>query len=148
MAIGLFKKPYTVRKYGEQTVVKGYASAPIQEDVILRLDVQQLSPDDLLSLPEGERTVKRIKSYGGGKLTAADETTGVRGDMLFYRDQWYECVSSFLRENTLLRFYTSQFVLIPHKQQPAPPSDDMKTPESPESFIPIPPHELEEEDEP
>lgn len=120
VAIGLFKKSYTVRKYGQQTIVDGYASAPY-DDVTLKLDVQQLSPDDLLALPDGERTVKRIKSYGGGKLTASDEFEKVRGDMLFYRGQWYECTASFLRENTLLKHYTSQFVLAPHAQQPKPP---------------------------
>jgi len=120
MGIGLFKKPRIVRKYGEQTIVDGYASASY-EDCVLRLDIQQLSSDELRALPEGERTVKRVKSYGGGKLTAADDAKGIRGDMVFYRDQWYECVSSFLFENTFLKYYRSEFVLVPHKKQPEPP---------------------------
>jgi len=121
MAIGLFKKPRIVRKYGEQSIVNGYASAPY-EDVSVNLDIQQMSNDELRALPEGERTVKRIKSYGSGKLTAADDTRGIRGDMVFYRDQWYECISSFLRENTFLKHYRSEFVLVPHTKQPSSPA--------------------------
>ena len=81
--IGLFKKPYTVRQHGKQAVVNGYAAATYT-DTVMRLDVQPLTPDELMALPEGERTVKRVKTFGGKKLTSADGFEGIPGDCLFY----------------------------------------------------------------
>jgi len=120
VAIGLFKRLYTVRKHGAQTITCGYASAPYT-DVRTMLNVQPLSPDELQALPEGERTVKRVKTYGAGKLTSADEYDGVPADMLFYRGQWYKCKSSVDWNHTMLSHYRSEFVILPECDQPDPP---------------------------
>jgi len=120
MEVGLFKKTYTVRKHGEQAVNAGYASAPYG-DVAMRLNVQRLRPDELLTLPEGKREVVRLKAFGPGELAAADERGNTPADMLHYRGQWYECVSSFLLDNTPLMHYRSEFVLLPPNRQPGPP---------------------------
>jgi hypothetical protein len=120
LSIGLFKRPYTVRKHGKQVIEKGYPSAPYT-DVTARLDVQPLAPNELMALPEGERTVKRIKSFGPDKLASADNQAGVPGDRLFYRGEWYECKSSVRWDHTMLSHYRSDFALI--NEQPEPPGE-------------------------
>ena len=121
MSIGLFKRPYTVRKHAVQKIVNGYTSAPYT-DVKMRLNVQPLSPDELMALPEGERTKKRVKSFGSDKLISADEFTGTPADCLFYQGRWYKCTSSVLWDHTMLRHYRSEFTLLPESEQEAPPS--------------------------
>ena len=133
MFIKLFQKPYTVRQYAPQTVENGYAASPYT-DAVMKLDVQPLSSDDLLALPDGDRTVKRIKSFGGAKLTAADEFEGRPGDRLFYNGRWYECTSSVMWDHTILRHYRSDFIILPQREQMAdpPPPDPGTEPEPPE----------------
>jgi hypothetical protein len=119
--LGLFKKPYTVRVYtAPQTITRGYASAPYS-DKTMRLDVQPLTPDELLALPDGDRTEKRVKSFGPDKLTSADEFEGIPGVRLFYNGQWYECKSSVMRDHTILSHYRSDFVILPQREQMPPP---------------------------
>src|SRR5215469_16896403 len=109
MFIGLFKKEYTVRRFAPQMIEKGYASAAFS-DISIILNVQPLSTDDLQALPEGERTVKRIKAIGKEKLQSADEFTGTPADRLFYDGLWYECTASNKWAATALAHYDSQFV--------------------------------------
>ena len=56
MAIGIFRRPYTVRRHGKQAIVNGYAVSD-STDFTFKLNVQPLSSDELLALPEGERHV-------------------------------------------------------------------------------------------
>ena len=127
MYIGLFKRQYTMRVYKEQTVSGGHASAPFK-DIVVRLNVQPLTPDELMALPEGERTVKRVKTFGPEMLASADEYTGTPGVRLFYRGYWYECKSSVLWDHTLLSHYRSDFVILPQREQEPPPEEVQNTP--------------------
>ena len=120
MYIGLFKRPYVVRHYGEQSLVDGYASAP-HTDAVTRLDVQPLTPDELMALPEGDRTVKRVKTFGPDRLTSADDYDDIPADRLFYQGLWYECTSSVMWDHTLLSHYRSDFVILPQRDQMEPP---------------------------
>ena len=120
MNIMLFKRPYTVRSYGSQTIKDGYASAPCSDSVKM-LNVQPLGNDELQNLPEGDRTTKRVKAYGPDALTAADDYSGVPGDRLFYRGHWYECKASVLRDNTPIGQVRSDFVILPPAEQEPPP---------------------------
>jgi len=120
MAIGLFKKPYPIRRYTPQTFVKGYASSE-WKDGTTRLNVQPLTPDELMALPEGERTIKRIKSFGAEKLASADEMTGTPGDRIFYIGYWFECKMSVMWDHTMLSHYRSEFVILPQQAQEDPP---------------------------
>ena len=58
-------------------------------EITSQLNVQPLSTDELRVLSEGERTVKRIKSYGSDQMASADASTQTPGDRLFYHGQWY-----------------------------------------------------------
>ena len=118
--IGIFRKPYIVRKFGEQTVVNGYASSTYM-DKTMRLNIQPQAPDSFEGREEGDTTLKRLKSWGANKLTSADEYEGIPGDLLFYQGIWYECLSSVMWDHTLLSHYQSDFVNLPADEQPPPP---------------------------
>ena len=120
MNIGIFKRAYTIRRYGEQVISQGYAYAPYT-DIVIRLNVQPLGNNELLALPEGDRTVKRVKAYSVEPLHAADEYTGTPGDRLYYRGYWYECKASIHRDNTPIGQVRSDFVILPPQEQEAPP---------------------------
>ncbi len=123
MSIGLFKRSYTVRRYGKQTIKNGYAASP-WDDITVMLNIQPLTSNELRTLPEGERTVKRIKAFGPDHLTSADEFAGTLGDRLFYNGQWYECKSSVMWDHTPLSHYRSEFVILPKNEQMKPPGDN------------------------
>lgn len=106
--LSLFRRKYIVRRFGEQTVTGGYATAPYK-DVTTMLNVQPLGPDELQALSEGERQFKRVKAFGDLRLTAADQDAGIPGDWLFYLDRWYECVSSIQWSHTMLAHCRSEF---------------------------------------
>ena len=118
--LGLFKRSYTIRHYTQQTIKNGYAYAS-HTDTIMKIDVQPLSADELLNLPEGERAVKRLKAYGLPKLTPADEANGIPGDRLYYYGGWYECTSALLWDWGMLAHYKSEFVILPPGEQESPP---------------------------
>ncbi|GHU52688.1 hypothetical protein AGMMS49975_09010 [Clostridia bacterium] len=111
MAIGIFRRPYTIRRRGEQTIVKGYAVSPSLE-FIARLNIQPLSVNELQNLPEGERTIKRVKSFSADALISADEHTQTPGDLLFYDGAWYECKTCVHWLHTPLTHYESEFVVL------------------------------------
>jgi hypothetical protein len=77
------------------------------------LNVQLLGTDELQALPEGERSVKRVKAFGSKPITAANEFDGTPGDWLLYRGQWYECTASFHWEHgMIIDHWESQFTLL------------------------------------
>ena len=116
----IFRRLYTVRKYGKQEIIDGYPTAPYT-DVKTWLDVQPLSSEELQALPEGQRSVMRKKAIGKDRLTSADEHEGIPGDRLFYHGLWYECTSSVMWDHTPLGHYHSEFVVIPQSAQEAAP---------------------------
>lgn len=91
--LSLFKSKYIARRYGEQTFVNGYETSP-HTDFAVWLNVQPLTSGELQALPEGERSIKRYKAFGGGVLKSADVKAGTKGDLVFYDGEWYEVRSS------------------------------------------------------
>ena len=109
MGFGIFRRKFKIRRFGEDEIINGYAHA-IYTDTETSLNVQPLSADELLALPEGERRTKRLKAYGDLIFTTADQSTGRRGDWLLYGGKWYECVSSLDWDHTMLSHCKSEFV--------------------------------------
>lgn len=107
----MFKKKYTLRHYSPQKVKKGYATSSFTDKVVL-LDVQPLTNAELMALPEGDRSVKRIKSFGSFPITTADQAKSTLADKLFYNGEWYECVMSVYWDHTPLSHYRSEFVQV------------------------------------
>ena len=111
--MNLFRKPYTIRRYGKQEYVKGHATAAFTETRGVMLDVQTVNPNNMEALAEGFRTSKRIKAFGDFVFQAADQTTGTPGDLLWYSNEWYRCISSVYKEHTILHHCRSDFVSAP-----------------------------------
>ncbi len=112
--IGMFRKGYTLRRFGEQKIIRGHVSHPYTEMEVL-LNIQPLSADELALLPEGQRTTKRIKAFGSEMLRAASIEEKVVGDRVLYHGEWYECTSSVIWEHTPLAHCESQFVICSKK---------------------------------
>lgn len=110
MLFGFFKHQYVARRLEPDTNCGGYSAPGGHEDFLVTLNVQPLSSDELQALPEGERTVKRIKSIGETKFKPADEETGTEGDRLYYDGKWYECKSCQTWDHTLLAHTEAEFV--------------------------------------
>ena len=113
MNITLFNRLYWIRRFGKQRNVKGNMVSA-QKDFGASLHIHPTGSDQMQALPEGKRKMKRIEGHGMEPLLVADEKENRKGDMLWYRGDWYECVSSMLYDHTILNHYNYQFVLAPH----------------------------------
>lgn len=117
MGIGIFRRAFVVRRFGEEHIVDGYGVVG-WKDMITSLNVQPLSKDELQALPEGQNTVKRMKAFGNLVFNTASQSSGRRGDWLFYQGSmgpeghWYECVSSLGWDHTMLGHCRSEFVQV------------------------------------
>lgn len=80
MGIGIFRRSYTVRRFKPQEDVPGGYVTSQYEDVVTALNVQPLSTKELMALPEGDRSVKRLKAFGDLQLTTSDQEQGILGD--------------------------------------------------------------------
>ena len=109
MLFGFFKHQYVARRLKPDTNHGGYSAPGGHEDFLVTLNVQPLSSDELQALPEGQRTVKRIKAIGETKFQPADEETGTEGDRLYYGGKWYECKSCHTWDHTILAHTEAEF---------------------------------------
>lgn len=117
----IWRKPYTVRHYQSGKVNRGYASSGYT-DMVVELDVQPLSTKELEALPEGQRSKRRVKSFGSYPMQTANQATGTKGDRLFYNGRWYECEVSEPWNQTRLGHYFAQFVEVSENQKEATPA--------------------------
>ena len=101
-----FGSSYTLRRYGEDKIIDGYPTAGY-EDIQVILDVQTLSDDEVIE--------------AGG---IRDEC--VRSDQLLYDGRWFECMSSRLSRNTILKHWTSTFKLIPVSENKEPSNSEIE----------------------
>ena len=116
----MFKKTYNLRRYGPEQE-KGFPYT----DISLRLNVQPVSAVELQALPEGERSVKRLKAFGRENIRTASQTDGTPADRLWYQGQWYECEGADIWDHTPLAHCESQWVAIPENvPQEAPPAPE------------------------
>lgn len=112
MNIRLFNKNYWARRFGEQSVHKGYVKAGYT-DFGVSLNLHPLGTDEMAALPEGQRMVKRLEGHGEVELNVADQEKNQKGDMVYYHGNWYECESCQLWDHTILSHYNYQFVMVP-----------------------------------
>lgn len=106
-----FGDNYTLRRYGKDEIINGYPTAG-HEDVTVFLDVQTMSDDEVVEAG-GSRDKMMLKTFGDFPIHCSKQEEGVQSDQLFYEGRWFECVSSRLSKNTIIRHWTSTFELIP-----------------------------------
>ncbi len=112
MNITLFNKKYWARRFSDTQIVKGHQTSGY-EDFVVSLNVHPMGNDAIQALPEGERLIKRLEAEGTDVLRSADQDSGVKGDLLYYRGKWYECVSAVEWDHTILSHINYQFTVAP-----------------------------------
>ena len=111
----LFRKKYTVRHYGEQSIVNGYAQQSYT-DTVQALDVQP-DTNQLEALAEGATTIGRLRVWSSHPISAADQNTQKKGDCIFWKGHWYECTKSEDWDGTPLKHYCSSFTIVPEMHE-------------------------------
>ena len=111
-----FGADYTLRRYGKDNIVNGYPTAGY-EDITVFLDVQTMSDNEVVNAG-GSRDKMMLKTFGDFPIRCAKQEEGVRSDQLLYDGRWFECVSSRLSKNTIIRHWTSTFELVPTSTNP------------------------------
>lgn len=110
--IAFFKKPYKVKRFGKEIIVNGYPTSGYEDIESVLLDVQE-QDGQTVSEPHGKRTPITLDVFGSFKFISA-ESPETKGDLILYKDKWYECKSCTEHSNTLLRHYHSTFALDPN----------------------------------
>lgn len=114
MILDIFKRPYTMRRFEKTQIVRGRPHAAYIDSTV-RLDVQPLSSDDIMTLPDGMRRKKNVKAIGRIKLRTADEKAGTLADRIYYRGEWYECTGTDIWGNTPVGQTEAVFGLVPRE---------------------------------
>jgi hypothetical protein len=109
--VAFFKKSYRVKRYSQNIVVDGYIASGYAEIDPVCLDVQEESKSSTAD-EFGKRASSHIRAFGQFPFRPA-ESPSTKGDLILYKDQWYECVSCVERRNTLLRHFDAGFTLKP-----------------------------------
>lgn len=147
MNITIFNKKYWVRRFGEPKNVRGYITSG-REDFVVSLHVHPMGSDAMQALPEGERKMKHLEGHGTVVLIPANQETGIKGDLLLYRGEWYECTAVQEWDHTLLSHINYQFCLVPTnspraadiKDPPTAPPDapgETEQPKEPDEEMPV-----------
>lgn len=113
----IWRKNYILRRHEKQEFYRGYAASSGYADYVVLLNVQTES-NSATPTEQGIRRTQRIKTYGAFPVTTADQTEGVKGDMLYFNGKWYECVASVHYEHTPLAHYESEFVSVSEAIEP------------------------------
>lgn len=112
MNIGLFNREYWIRRFGDQVNINGYLSCG-HSDQKISMHIHPLSSEQIQALPEGERGIKRLEGHGVVVLNTANTTINRKADLLRYKGEWYECVSSECWDHTALSHWNYQFIVLP-----------------------------------
>ncbi len=112
MNITIFNKKYWARRFGEPRNVRGYIAAD-RKDFIVSLNVHPIGSDAMQVLPEGERKMKHLEGHSTDVLIPANQETGVKGDLILYHGDWYECTAAQEWDHTVLSHINYQFCLVP-----------------------------------
>ena len=96
-----FGNTYTLRRYGEDQIIDGYPTAGY-EDIQVVLDVQTMSDDEVIEAG-GSRDEQMLKTFGNFSIRTSKQEECVRSDQLLYDGRWFECMSSRLSQNTILK---------------------------------------------
>lgn len=117
-----WRKKYTRRRFTAPKKVKGkLAYNYIDSEVFL--DVQPVTGKELLVVPEGNRQLARIKTFGETEFIVTEQGSQKKSDLLFYAGHWYECEYCKRHGNTPLAHYRSQFVMLAEAVEEQPPSE-------------------------
>lgn len=106
----IFKREHVLRHFGELGYKFGHETCPYT-DSFFESDVQPVTRGNTMT-EAGAELSSRIKSWSDTELTPCDPEAKAKGDWLFFRGSWYQCVSSVKDDNTILSHWTSEFELV------------------------------------
>lgn len=106
--MNFFKRPYTIKRYLEPKIIKGYSSIPY-EFLTLPMDIQTLE-NILITMQDGSRSVQQLKVFCDSEILMENEDTQQKADRLWFQNKWFECKECRLSNNTPLRHYTAKFI--------------------------------------
>lgn len=115
MVLNIFKKPYTLRRFEKSELIRGHIHAKYTDSTVM-LNVQPLTTEEIMVLPEGMRKKKNIKAIGKVPIRTADEKEGTLADRIYYHGEWYECTGSDVWGNTPVGQTEAVFGLVPHEK--------------------------------
>ena len=122
--MNFLKRPYTIRRYSEPKIVRGYSSIPYT-DLTLPMDIQTME-DAVITTSDGSKSVQRLKVFCDSIILVENVDKQQKADRIWFQDTWFECKSSRLSENTPLRHWTATFVeCLDH--EPGPTSNDKES---------------------
>lgn len=106
--MNFFMRPYTLRRYLESQIIRGYHSIPYKELTLLA-DIQTME-DVVITMEDGSESVQHLKVFCDEEILVENTAKKQKADRLWFQGKWFECRSSRLSENTPLRHYTATFV--------------------------------------
>lgn len=89
-------EPITVTRFGVSTIADGYVHPGASDTFDSRAAVQPARPNELLLLPEGQRTRGAIRLYSEIEIRTADEVAGTAADVVTWEGKEYEVHQSEL----------------------------------------------------
>lgn len=92
MPFGLWRKEYTIRRYGPPAVVNGHLIPGGYEDIMLGLDVQ-ISKSETITDADGEHKLQKLEVFADDEIYMVDEAEQRPADLLWFQGKWYECRS-------------------------------------------------------
>ena len=98
-------------------VQDGYAIPESYNDIIILMDVQTTKKGHVTD-ESGDYTLQRLKAFSDDEVMTASEAEKQRADCLWFQGKWFECVSSILSENTVLKHYTSEWIQCLNQEEP------------------------------
>ena len=123
MPLGLWRKKHIIRRFNGCIEVRdGYAIPESYNDMIMLMDVQTTKKGHITD-ENGDYTLQRLKSFSDDEVMTASEAEKRRADCLWFQGKWFECLSSILSENTVLRHYTSEWIQCLNQEEPPIDSD-------------------------
>lgn len=114
MILDIFKKPYTLRRFEKTQIIRGRSRAAYTDSTV-SLNVQPMTSDDVMTLPEGMRRKKNVKAIGRVAIRTADEKAGILADRIYYHGEWYECTGADIWGNTPVGQTEAVFGLVPRE---------------------------------
>lgn len=105
-----FGENYILRRFGESKLINGYPVIE-HEDITVFLDVQE-SFHHKKTEEAGSRDDMTLTTFGDVPIRCSKQEQGVLSDQLLYKGRWFECTSSILNKNTILKHWMSTFSLV------------------------------------
>ena len=99
-------------RFGKEIVCEGYTSTGYAKIGSVPLDVQEQDYSTVFDA-HGKRSPKTLSVFGKFRFVAA-ESPDKKGDLILYKDEWYECKSCVEHSNTILKHFHSTFTLDPN----------------------------------